>query len=599
MKFTIRRHVFALTTSLFVSSTVFAQAPVQLHWWKPEFIEGQQWAKEVKSQYDRFPARAEQSVPKEVWNLSHHSAGLKISFRTNASTIAVRYIVKGNKSMPHMPSTGVSGVDLYSKDKDGKWQVTFGSYSFGDTVKYQYNNIKTDSFYQTYGREYHLYLPLYNTVSDLEIGVPDSAIIKHLPARTEKPIVVYGTSISQGGCASRPGMAWPAILERRLDRPVINLSFSGAGKLEKEVVDLIKEIDARLFVIDCLPNLTERPGITKEEVIKRVTDGVKSIRKKYQQVPIVLAEHAIDNIAILDTIRNRHYKASSEALQEAVIRLTKDGVKNFYVLKSSEIGLGPDDTVDGLHPNDLGMQLHADAFEKLIRSILHEPTGIISATKPVTQYRDAAIYDWYERHAQILSLNKETPPQVVFIGNSITHYWSGDPATKFARGNASWNRLFKKYTIRNLGFGWDRIENALWRVYHDELDGYQASKVVVLIGTNNLQYNSNAEIIEGLNSLLSAIKWRQPSAEIVLMGLLPRRKLEDRINILNKDIALLADKHKSIFTDPGKSLLIGSGTIEESLFNDGLHPNEAGYQKLAESLSPYFKEKRNRIKSTW
>ena len=102
---------------------------------------------------------------------------------------------------------------------------------------------------------YQLYLPLYNSLEWLEIGVPEEATIHFLALRNEKPIVVYGSSITQGACASRPGMAWTAILERKMDRPLLNFGFSGNGRLEKELIDLISEIDAKIFVLDCLPNL--------------------------------------------------------------------------------------------------------------------------------------------------------------------------------------------------------------------------------------------------------------------------------------------------------------------------------------------------------
>lgn len=89
----------------------------------------------------------------------------------------------------------------------------------------------------------------------MQVGVPGNALFNPMAIREEKPIVVYGTSIAQGGCASRPGMAWPALVGRKLDRPLINLGFSGNGRLEKEVIDLIAEIDAKVYVLDCLPNL--------------------------------------------------------------------------------------------------------------------------------------------------------------------------------------------------------------------------------------------------------------------------------------------------------------------------------------------------------
>ena len=188
-------------------------------WWDPsksEFpvLEGQAWAKEVQNPYDRLPARAQKSVREEVWNLSRNSAGLMLRFKSNSTEIVVRYKVTGNKAMNHMPATGVSGIDLYAVNADGKWLWCAGRYSMGDTIEYRFRGLEPNDPITRKGREYRLYLPLYNTVQWMEIGVPNTATFNPMPVRKEKPIVVYGTSIAQGGCASRPGMAWPAILGR-------------------------------------------------------------------------------------------------------------------------------------------------------------------------------------------------------------------------------------------------------------------------------------------------------------------------------------------------------------------------------------------------
>jgi hypothetical protein len=154
---------------------VFAQKDT-LSWWKPSdskfpVVEGQAWASEMQDSLHRFPPRAEPLVRKPVWNLSRNSAGLSIRFISNAPQIVVRYKVSGNLSMPHMPSTGVSGVDLYAIDSDGAWHYCAGKYSLKDTIQYNFDKIKPNDQYHKLGREYRLYLPLYNSIRDLEIGV--------------------------------------------------------------------------------------------------------------------------------------------------------------------------------------------------------------------------------------------------------------------------------------------------------------------------------------------------------------------------------------------------------------------------------------------
>lgn len=236
----------------------YSQEKKSIKWWSPinsenPVISGQAWPNESESIYHRLPSRAEKDVRKEVWHLSKQTAGLSIRFWSNSDDIHVKYNVKGAVSLPHMPATGVSGVDLYSKTADGELLRFWGSYSIDKKSSYVFNiGDKSDS-YAKHGREYQLFLPLYNEVDSLEIGVPEGQSFKIISPRKEKPVVVYGTSISQGACASRPGMAWTNILERRIERPVFNLGFSGNGRLEPEIIDLMTEIDAKVYVLDCLP----------------------------------------------------------------------------------------------------------------------------------------------------------------------------------------------------------------------------------------------------------------------------------------------------------------------------------------------------------
>jgi len=563
-------------------------------WWDPAtnafpVLEGQGWPKEVGSPYDRFPARASQTLNPNVWNISHSSAGLYCKFRTDASEVVVRYTVQGRGSfaMSHMPATGVSGVDLYGLDHDGGWVWAPGTFSFGDTIEYRFSGIGADTVFAGRDCEYRLFLPLYNTVTWMQIGVPSGRHFAALPLQPEKPIVVYGTSIAQGACASRPGLAWTALLERALDRPLINLGFSGSGKLEPSVVSLMNEIDAKLYVLDCLPNLSS--GFTAKEVEERITTAVGALQEKHPSVPILLVEHSGGNAShLIDTARRHQFQKVNGVMEETFARMQAKGVGNIYLLTGKDIGLDINSTVDGVHPNDIGMEQYAKAYECSIRSILHEPVGSYATTRPVTQSRDG-YYDWRGRHAEVLSLNRRTPPANIILANSIIHYWGGEPKAPIVRGEDSWNAYLQPLGVRNLGFGWDRIENVLWRVYHDELDGYKAKHVLVMIGTNNLTTDGDEAIIAGLDTLLAAIRQRQPKAQLILSGILPRRGMEQRIVVLNKAVAGLAALKKVMYIDPGKILLTRAGKIDESLFGDGLHPNAAGYQRLAGVLSGYLK----------
>ena len=133
----------------------------------------------------------------------------------------------------------------------------------------------------------------------------------------------------------------------------------------------------------------------------------------------------------------------------------------------------------------------------------------------------------------------------------------------------------------NMGCGFDRIENLLWRVCHGELDGYEAERVVVMIGTNNLSCNTDDEIIRGIAHLVAVIARHQPSAGVEVIGLLPRRGMEDRVSGVNTKLEEKIRSMNLTFRNPGTLLLGKGGKIDESLFRDGLHPNEKGYGRIA------------------
>jgi len=581
-------------------SLINGQKISDFKWFNPEssnenLFEGKAWPKEVENYYDRLPLKAKKKVNSNVWELGSQSSGLMIRFRSNSDEIKVRYQTKNKSySLNHMPATGASGIDLYAIDANGKklWvSSTFGR-SFKDTIQYHYSRLKPNDDYNKFGREYRLYLPLYNEVEWLEIGVKNNSNFNPLLPRKEKPIVVYGTSIAQGACASRPGMAWASILSRRMDRPLINLGLDGNGKMHPEVIDLISEINSKIFIIDCIPNLIKNDygweGIDNEKQFQnRIINSIKKIRSRNPETPILLTEHASYNDQFIKTSDYKDEYIIPNLLQKKVFELLKkDGDNNLFYLSEKEIGFSIEETVDGLHPSDLGMKIYADAYEKKLRSILEEPIGELNTTKPVTQLRELGNYDWESKHNEILYLNKFNPPKNIIISNSIIHFWGGLPDFKTKVESESWDNFFTPLGLRNYAYGWDRIENVLWRIYHDELDGFDAEKIIILIGTNNIPLNSNQEIIEGLRLVSKGVKARQPKAKIYLMGILPKRNYEKRIEKLNKKISSLANELSINYSNIGNVFLKldGSQQINEKLFSDGLHPNNNGYKKMRKEL---------------
>lgn len=323
-------------------------------------VEGQGWLPaDLKSRYDRLPAKAEKMVRPPVWSLSNDSAGIAFRFNSDATSVRIRYTV-GDKALalPHMPATGVSGVDLYALD-EGAWKWVEVTRPKEPTTDHIIAGLDPGK------RTYMGYLPLYNSTVKIEIGVPAGAAFEPVAPRIEKPIVFYGTSITHGASASRPGMCHPAILGRRLDRPVINLGFSGNGKMEAEVGALLSEIDAAVYVIDCLPNMTG------PEVAERAGTLVRQLREARPDTPIILVEdRSFTNSWIFKARRDRHAE-NRASLIRAFDLLVSSGVKNLHYLEGENL-LG-DDTegaTDGSHPNDLGFMRQADHFEPVLRKAL-------------------------------------------------------------------------------------------------------------------------------------------------------------------------------------------------------------------------------------
>jgi lysophospholipase L1-like esterase len=326
-------------------------------------VEGQGWPeKELKAPFDRLPAKAEGKVRSAVWGLSHDSAGICVRFASDSPAIHCRWtVLKTNLALPHMAATGVSGVDLYVQTGSGWHWLATGRPT--NTT----NSVALVTALRKERHEYLLYLPLYNGVSSVEIGINRETAISPLPREDKgaKPIVFWGTSITQGGCASRTGMVHTAILGRRFNVPVINLGFSGNGKMEPEVAELLAEVDAAVYVIDCLPNCTA------SEVTERTAPLVRILRKARPATPIVLVEDRSYADAFLIAARKGRNATARAALQTEFNKLIAAGEKNLhYIAGETLLGADGEDTVDGSHPTDLGFVRQAEAMAKVLRPLV-------------------------------------------------------------------------------------------------------------------------------------------------------------------------------------------------------------------------------------
>ena len=326
-------------------------------------VEGRGWTN-TKNFYDRLPAKAEGVVRQPVWDLSRNSAGMCVRFVTDATTIHARWaLTESWLYLPNMTAIGKSGLDLYVKTEKGWRWLAVGA------PQNQTNEIVLVKDLIPGKREYLLYLPLYNGTKFVELGISETNTIEKAPALgsgERKPIVFYGTSILQGASASRPGMVHSAILQRKFNWPVINLGFSGNGKMEPEMVDLLAELDPAVYVIDCLPNMVAA------EIKERAEPLVKKLRAAHPDVPIVLVEDRTLQGAFLTQGQMEWYHLKDRAeLKAAFDRLQHEGVKNlFYIPGEHLLGDDGEGSTDGSHPNDLGFARQAKIFAKVLEPLL-------------------------------------------------------------------------------------------------------------------------------------------------------------------------------------------------------------------------------------
>ena len=318
---------------------------------------------QTAGRYERLPSCLEGVSRDPVWYLGRHSAGLFIRFRSNSTSIHARWESTFNNTMTHMTDTGTKGLDLYAL-VDGEWRHVCSAQPQGKT-----SERKIIANMDPIEREYMLYLSLYDGVSALEIGVDAGATLDQpavdRPSR-EKPIVMYGTSILQGGCANRPGMAHTNILSRRLDREVINLGFSGNALLDMEIAELMASVeDPGLFVLDYAPNAYADMIDADGEAFFRV------IRDAHPDVPVIFIEDVIFPHTVFDNAIREEVEKKNEAQKRLYRRLKKAGEKNiYYIGAEGMIGDDGEATVDAIHFTDLGAVRYVEHVLPTIKKAL-------------------------------------------------------------------------------------------------------------------------------------------------------------------------------------------------------------------------------------
>ena len=330
-------------------------------------ILGRGWTTEqLGDPFVRIPLALKDSCNKQLWNNLECTAGMSIRFRTDSKKIAARWTLRHNSHMNHMADTGIKGTDLYILDEKGKWQQV-------DNIRPR-NDFKQEGvFVSNMDGTMHeccVFLPLYDGIVEMEIGVDEDAYIGmpmvDSPKAKKGKIVWYGTSILQGGCASRCGMASTNMVQRDLDIECVNIATSGQGKMYFHMARALAQIEnVACYVIDPVPNCT------LDDCKTLTVDFVNIIRKARPDVPIVMVDGPMYPYAKWDSYHKNYLPQKNEAFHDGYLKLRKENPKNIYYVDCKGL-TGPDEegTVDGVHLTDFGFRGYADKLEKTLRKIL-------------------------------------------------------------------------------------------------------------------------------------------------------------------------------------------------------------------------------------
>lgn len=311
----------------------------------------------------RMPQATAASVNEGVADLNQNTAGGRLKFRTDSSYAAIRAVMPTVARMAHFALSGSSGFDLYCRDREHREKERyFGTFMPPYDMKDGYAAVV--DFGSREEREITIHFPLYSAVQSLEIGLQEDASL--LPAGEylfPVPVVYYGSSITQGGCASRPGNAYQNIISRELNCDHVNLGFSGSAKGEIEMADYIASLKMSVFVCDYDYNAP-----TPEYLRKTHGPFFRRIRQKQPELPVVL----VSNPSVWPT---EEQKERREIIRQTYLQAIDSGDRRVSFVDGSEAmrRCGNDGgTVDGCHPNDLGFLCMAQAIGEAVRKALRE-----------------------------------------------------------------------------------------------------------------------------------------------------------------------------------------------------------------------------------
>lgn len=326
-------------------------------------LEGQGWA-DVERPGDRFPPRARERVPEDVWNLSRLSSGLSVSFTTDARMIRARWTLAWMpKAQAKCSRFMQAGLDCYGQAPDGRWHWVGIAMPLADGAEQEceLNATPLDPGMRTY----KLYLPLGAAVTKVEVGVPEGSTFSRPPRDKRLPIVYYGTSIVQGTTLSRPGMAHASMLSRWLNWPIINLGFSGRARLEAGVAQMMAELDASLYIVDCVPN------VMPPQILERLPVFIETLRAAHPTTPILVVGDRLFGDAAFQAVRREDFEAKNRAQNAVLDELEQRGGTGLHRISSPNFfGDDYEGTSDASHPNDLGSYRMAVAIRDAVAKLL-------------------------------------------------------------------------------------------------------------------------------------------------------------------------------------------------------------------------------------
>ena len=336
--------------------------------------------------YARLPRDLRDSIAKgrELWERQQCSAGIGIRFATDSRSIGIRYELFWDTHMIHMADTGLKGTDLYILEGDSVWRHVNTNRPY---IKDKDTNPDSHWVESTYVdgldgqmHEFMIYFPLYDGVNQLFVKTEEGAEITAGNPRVidrDRRIVAYGTSILQGGCASRTGMAATNIIGRELNCEVMNLGFSGEGKMDSYMAHAMARIpDVDVFLLDPVPNCTEKMCDTL------TYDFVKILREARPDVPIVMLEGPLYPYSRYDSMFKNYLPAKNAAFRRNYERLKAENPDNLYYVTSENLdGVEDDGTVDGIHLTDLGFRHYANKMIPVLRPLLYPRNDMRSNTE--------------------------------------------------------------------------------------------------------------------------------------------------------------------------------------------------------------------------